>query len=80
MTRFIGHRVLAGVIEVYGYAQTIPEALAMEAALRTVPKAEAFIPEPEPAPELPPQVEAIAYRDADESGPAMMDRDEAMTR
>lgn len=35
---------------------------------------------PVSAPELAPEIEALAYRDADESGPEMMDEQEARSR
>ena len=61
MTRTVGHRLHEGAIEVYALARTLPEALALEAALKQVPKPEAFIPAPEP-PELSPA--QAAYMEA----------------
>lgn len=59
MTRFVGHRV-HGHIEVYGYAQSIPEALALEDALRNVPRGDAFQAEQRPIPEAPEDHPALA--------------------
>ena len=42
MSRVVGHRVTA--IEVFAVARSIPEALALEAALKRVPQPEAFEP------------------------------------
>ena len=53
MTRIVGHRC-HGPIEVYALAQTISEALAIEAAIRAVPPAEAFQPPVIDESQLPP--------------------------
>jgi len=43
MTRTVGHRLHEGAIEVFAYARSLPEANALEAALKTVPKSDAYM-------------------------------------
>lgn len=85
MSRYVEHTLLEGRIRTSTYAQTIPEALAIEAAIKAVPPAVAFqpvvIPEYQPLnafdmTDLPP----AALADADDSGPVMMDQAEAVAR
>ena len=73
--RTVGHRI-HGRIEVFAFADSIAEALALEGALKGVPSAAAYQPAPEPPDEsqLPPQ----AF--ADEIVPEPMAHDEAVNR
>ena len=67
MTRTIAHNIGSGYIEVTARAYSVAEALAFEAAIKAVPVASAFTPDPPPtvARELHPEVEALIERDAD---------------